>query len=364
MKVVHLTNSNETTMLGIERHVLSLVSAQRARGLDSIVVTDLPAGVFAEACREQSIPMAAVPGLGPGPLVPAEQVMSSLLAHFDSVGAELIHCHTPPTAIHAIPAGNRAKIPCVLTIHTQGSTRPLADAQKAGMRFTMITVNRDSFEYIKSRNDLCVTNLYYVPNGTKTVPLAHRVKAPRSDHPNLIIVGSIAPRKGVDIAILATAELRRRHGPGSPALSIYGEGRDEKYLREMTSIIGMSDTVQFCGFQNDILDHCASTDILLVPSRAETGPLVVLEAMSRGMPAVASDVGMVAEMLPDRRYGHVVPVNSPVAVADAIESITSDIASGHFDPDLVIERHRSLYSIEKMTESIESIYKQVLAEHS
>jgi glycosyltransferase involved in cell wall biosynthesis len=47
--------------------------------------------------------------------------------------------------------------------------------------------------------------------------------------------------------------------------------------------------------------------------------LVVLEAMSRGMPIVAADVGGVNEMLPDQQYGRVVPVESITELADAID---------------------------------------------
>lgn len=46
-------------------------------------------------------------------------------------------------------------------------------------------------------------------------------------------------------------------------------------------------------------------------------------------------------MLPDRRYGRIVPVNSITALADAIDSMLADIASGQFDPDLLVKRQQS-----------------------
>jgi hypothetical protein len=91
---------------------------------------------------------------------------------------------------------------------------------------------------------------------------------------------------------------------------------------------------------------------------------VALEAMSRGIPTVAFDVGEVAEMLPDRRYGRVVPVNSIMALAGGIDSLLSDIADGYFDPNLLIARHRSLYTSEKMAARIEVIYKHAQLQRS
>jgi glycosyltransferase involved in cell wall biosynthesis len=75
----------------------------------------------------------------------------------------------------------------------------------------------------------------------------------------------------------------------------------------MTAVLELNDVVRFHGFKLDVLEHCPNTDILVMSSRRETGPLVVLEAMSRGMPIVATAVGDVINMLPDRRYGRVIP---------------------------------------------------------
>jgi glycosyltransferase involved in cell wall biosynthesis len=159
-------------------------------------------------------------------------------------------------------------------------------------------------------------------------------------------------------------ELRRRLGEACPFLNIYGDGPIRKYLTEMAAVLGLSDIVRFHGFKSGVLEHCPSSDILVMTSRLETGPLVVLEAMSRGMPIVATDVGEVANMLPDRRYGRVIPLDSVMALADAIESLLADIAGGLFNPDLLIERHRSLYSTEKYAERTEAAYNQILLNSS
>ena len=82
------------------------------------------------------------------------------------------------------------------------------------------------------------------------------------------------------------------------------------------------------------------------------------------MPIVATDVGEVARMMPDSRYGRVAPKDSVIPLADAIEALLTDIADGRFDRDLLIERHRSLYSIEKFAERTEAAYSQILVNSS
>jgi glycosyltransferase involved in cell wall biosynthesis len=79
------------------------------------------------------------------------------------------------------------------------------------------------------------------------------------------------------------------------------------------------------------------------------------------MPIVACNIGDVDEMLPDRRYGRVVPMNSILALADEIDSTLADIASGQFNPDPVIGRHQSQYSVEAMADRTAAVYQSAIA---
>jgi len=364
MRIIHVTNSSDTTIAGIERHVLALAVAQKARGFSTMVMMDNQ-GLFAQSCREHGIPVAVEEGLSPDAGIyglAAEKTIQGLVNQFKDFGAELIHCHTLLCAAQAIPAGNKIGTPCVFTHHTGNAMQSLITAREMGMKFTTVSVSKLGFESLK-KIGMPETDIHYVPNGTKAVSSV-RPEMRRSRRPNLILVGRLALVKGVDIAILAMAELRRRRDRDCPALNVYGDGPQEKFLKEMVMVLGLGDIVRFHGTQANILDYCPTTDVLVVPSRSEAGPIVALEAMSRGIPTVAFDVGEVAEMLPDRRYGRVVPVNSIMALAGGIDSLLSDIADGNFDPNLLIERHRSLYTSEKMAASIEVIYKHALLRRS
>jgi glycosyltransferase involved in cell wall biosynthesis len=308
---------------------------------------------------------------------PTEKAMQGLAKQFRDFNADVIHCHELQPAAQAIPAGNRVRIPCVVTLHIpniRGNLSRLKFAKSLGARFKIVALCRSDFESLKE-SDLPETDIYYVPNGTPPASSRPPVAAVTSHRPNLIFAGVLEPRKGIDVVILAMAELRRRRGRDCPTLNIYGDANDQlfyDYYKEMAEVCGLSDIIRFCGMQPGILESCPSSDILVVPSRAETGPLVVLEAMSRGMPIVATDVGEVAEMLPDPRYGRIIPVMigtrtqriSVAALADAIESLLSDIADGRFEPGLLIDRHRSFYTIERMAESIDMIYKEALLDES
>lgn len=346
-------------MLGFEVYALNLAALQKASGHDVMMLTNR-AGALWEACHRHDIPVVAEPSMDQPR---AREASPELVSKLGSFGASVVNCHTPRAASRAIPAGNQLGIPCVNTIHI-ASTYDDADAGDIAklaedMKFAAICISKTMFEALK-KHGLPEAELHYVPVGTMP-PSARAVGAGNSGRPNLIYVGTLESDKGTDLAILAMAELHRRRGPDCPILSIYGSGETDEYYKEMASVLQLNDIVRFCGFQANILDRCSDSDVLLMSSRFETGPLVVLEAMSRGMPIVATEVGTVSEMLPDRRYGRIAAPNSIIPLADAVESLLDDVAAGLFDPSLVIERHRSLFTIQKMAERVEVVYAQAIA---
>jgi glycosyltransferase involved in cell wall biosynthesis len=365
MRVIHVSNSSEEFMFGVDRYIEYLSAAEKTRGMSVSVVVDRQ-GPMVGACHEHGIPVSIIESLRPraGMRMPEEKVIHDLIEQFRSLDGELINCHTLPAASPTIRAASRIHIPCLLTLHFNGDMgrgggAALIATKRSGLRFAMISVSKPRFEQLKGLG-IPQTELYYVPLGTEAVSPTSLREPRQPARPNLILVGTLAARKGVDIAILATAELRRRRAGGCPALNIYGQGADENYLKEMVTSIGMDDSIRFHGHVHNILASCDDSDILLVPSREEQGPKVVLEAMSRGMPVVSSDVGDVREMLPDRRYGYIARVGSIIEFADATESLLSDIDGGRFDPDLLRERHREHYTTEKMAERIEAVYEDFL----
>jgi glycosyltransferase involved in cell wall biosynthesis len=365
MRIVHVTQSSEKIMLGVEKYVLDLAGEQKARGSSVTVITDRQ-GLLSKACDEKTIHAISVEGLewkSEQIGIPREATVRLLTDHFKTLKPDIVNCHTMPASLATSAAAKRIQVPFVLTLHV--SLRGERVPYNPDQRCVIISVSRRNIEVLR-KSGFPEADLYCVPSGLRISPPADAKAEDQSRPPNLVCMGGYSVPKGVDLAILAMVELRRRYGSDSPTLSIYGGGsKDEEiYLKEMVTVLGLPEIVRFYGFQPGILERCSARDILIMSSRRESGPLVVLEAMGRGMPIVASDVGEVTEMLPDPRYGRVVPVNSIVALVDAIESLISDIFNGQFDPMLLIQRYRSRYTLEKMTERVGSIYETVLLNQS
>jgi glycosyltransferase involved in cell wall biosynthesis len=128
--------------------------------------------------------------------------------------------------------------------------------------------------------------------------------------------------KGPDI-LLRAAALCRERGLKSEYF-IVGSGRHTHEMKRLAKRLGMEDQVHFMGqlaFGQAVLDFLDGIDLFVLPSRAEGLPRALLEAMARGCPCIASDVGGVRELLtPDE----IVPSGRPELLADAILKLLAD----------------------------------------
>lgn len=118
------------------------------------------------------------------------------------------------------------------------------------------------------------------------------------DHdPLLLLIGRIEFwQKRHDLAVQALA-LAREAGSRAQLL-IVGSGPDEAALRQQVRSLGLGDVVHWQNWQNDVAVFYAACDVLLLPSRYEGVPLVMLEAMAAGRKILAANVDGMADMLP------------------------------------------------------------------
>jgi glycosyltransferase involved in cell wall biosynthesis len=142
-------------------------------------------------------------------------------------------------------------------------------------------------------------------------------------HPRLVFVGSLEQMyKGQDVLIHAIGLLSQRSFPVE--LRIIGDGRHRPELEELTRSLSLNDSVQFLGelpAGSVIRSELDQASMMVLPSRTEGLPRVVVEAMARGLPCVATNVGGIPELL---HANDLVRPNDPQALANKIQEVICD----------------------------------------
>ena len=130
------------------------------------------------------------------------------------------------------------------------------------------------------------------------------VAPPKEGPIRMATIGRVAVNsKGQDILLgaLGSPKFKTRNWQ----LSIYGEGPHLEYLKMLAAYYQISDRVTFAGYSNDVRSVWGSHHLLALPSRVESAPLVVVEAMLCERPGVVMDVGGVTEWITEPDTGFV-----------------------------------------------------------
>jgi len=117
-------------------------------------------------------------------------------------------------------------------------------------------------------------------------------------------VGRLAELKGFDLAIRAFA-VAGRHAGGGAVLCVAGDGPHRGALERLSQELVVGRHVRFLGATDELREVYSATDTVLLPSRSEACPLVLLEGMASGCRVIASDVGGIPEMVTEPVAGTV-----------------------------------------------------------
>jgi glycosyltransferase involved in cell wall biosynthesis len=148
------------------------------------------------------------------------------------------------------------------------------------------------------------------------------------------LVGSVTPRKGYDLLVQASRTLLESV---DDIYFLFIGGKIEEYaeyyqqVRKMIMATKYEDRFLWLGYRKDLHEIYHAMDVLVLPSRSEGLPRVVVEAGAAGVPVVASSVGGVREIVDTDVLGEVVPPENADALARAVLRI---IANTERDPDV------------------------------
>jgi glycosyltransferase involved in cell wall biosynthesis len=275
---------------------------------------------------------------------------------------DIVHAHQYTASRVALPLGALSRAPVFFTEHYSGfaqlGERERRRAKWAFERAALVCPVSDELAG-HIRDVAPAANLEPVPNVVDTdVFVPSRSRDCRAMK-HLITVGSLIERKGHQDLLTALADLRRRGA--RLTLDIIGDGPRKPYLERLANDLGVAESVRFAGSQpkRAVADAMQRADAFVLASLSENLPCVLLEAMSSGLPVVATRVGGVSEVVGPNE-GILVPPGSAEALADGLERLVSN--AGRYDAERLRERAVANYGYDAIARRWHGLYAAASAD--
>lgn len=283
---------------------------------------------------------------------------------------QLIHAHTPRTAMVGRIAAAWAKVPLVYHVHSptsRDSTRGFTNRVNAWIERGSVTaaaklicVSHSLGRHMLAQG-FSADRIAVVPNG---VPAVDHV-LPRATPTGEWTIGTVAlfrQRKGTEVLIDALAILREQELPAR--LRCVGGFETTEYENELKRRVAqysLEKFVDWTGFTREVNAELNRMDLFALPSLFGEGlPMVVLEAMATGVPVVATDVEGVPEAIRDGVDGVIARAKD----ADDLAQKVARVMRGELDwqrlRSSALERQRSTFSDASMAAGVAKVYDELL----
>jgi glycosyltransferase involved in cell wall biosynthesis len=367
LKILHIARA---PLGGLFRHVLDLARGQAARGHRvGLIVDSLTGGARADAVLAELAPQLAL-GVARVPI--ARHLSLGDLAAWQFVGRriatldpDVLHGHGAKGAALARLAPHKNDAIRVYTPH--GGSLVYAPGTLAGGFY------RSAERLLIGRTDLFLFESSYIAG-----EFSNKIGAPRGlvrvvrngvseaefipvaanrEATDLVCVGELRSVKAFDVLIDTLAVLKQSGRRLSA--TIVGDGPDRAQLAALARQRGVAGQIRFAGHR-PAREAFAMGKILVVPSRAESLPYIVLEAAAAGIPIIATRVGGIPEIFGDEAR-HLITADDRSALAQAIGEAMDDPAQMEHLAQTLKARVSAEFCVNSMVENGLAAYREALA---
>lgn len=272
---------------------------------------------------------------------------------------DVIHSHFIDPSYLAAKLKHKTGIPLVVTEHSSKLNTGLSPYINKKLIFAysmadqLTTVSKALASVIEKQ--FGVTSKV-IPNIVDTEIFTPKKEYKGAPPYRFVTTGNLISGKGMDITIEAFSKLVEKYPECE--LWIFGQGPEKENLIKLIKTLRLEDTVFMKGLVSrkalsEAYEYC---DFFVLASHSETFGVAYIEALSKGIPVIATDCGGPSEFV-NENNGIIVPVNDTETLYESMQMLIRN--RDHYDSELISEEIRRYYSPRNNAALLESIYKEV-----
>jgi len=365
LRIIHVLRA---PLGGLFRHVVDLVRGQAARGHQVGIVADSTTGggraeeILAPLRPELALGLTRRPmsrHIGPSDFGAWRDVARRVTAS----GADVVHGHGAKGGAYARLTGRgavRVYTPHGGSLHFEWSNAvglAYLSLERVLLRRTDLLLFESAYarQVFLSKIGRSDAVMRVVHNGVAEAEFAP--VAPDAATTDIVFVGELRTVKGVDVLIDAVGLLARNGR--QLTVTIVGSGPEEAALTSRTEALGLRAAVSFAGAM-PARRAFALGRLVVIPSRFESLPYIVLEAGAAAMPLITTAVGGIPEIYGPLACDLVAP-GDPAELAQSIATALGDPAGRQTTAQRLQVRIRECFSVDAMVEAVLAGYREALA---
>jgi len=221
-------------------------------------------------------------------------------------------------------------------------------------------------------NEQIIDDKHQGVNDTSNISSIINLRQQFPEAPIIGMVGRLQAVKGHRHAILAMPQILRQHPQAQ--LVIVGDGPLLEQLQALVNQLQINNNVHFLGFQHPVTHILRQFDIFLMPSLSEGLGLSLIEAMAEGIPAIATRVGGMVDVITEdirstNQYqselvtGILIPPEDPEAIAQAVVHLLNNPQQAKDMGERGQRDVRERFNSKRMIDEMDALYKSIIQEH-
>jgi glycosyltransferase involved in cell wall biosynthesis len=276
---------------------------------------------------------------------------------------DLLHAHfaTQGTA-EARRLSSTLAIPFTFTAHRYDiyAKAPADLADRINAAAAVVTVSRANVRHLTKTYDVSPRQLHVIPCGVDVGRF--RPSPRRATCPQIVSVARLKPIKNHTLLLEACALLATRGVPFRCVL--VGDGPARREVEETRERLGLEELVELAGVaeQGEVLRWWHSASVAALTSEYEGMPVCLMEAAACGVPAVATAVGGIPELIEDGVTGLLAPADDAEAVAERLERLLVDPVLAARLGAAARKRAEREFSVSRQVDRLLAVWNGVLAE--
>jgi len=322
----------DSSLGGGPKHVLGLIKNIDKEKYDVYVLC--PSGFLSAQAKFLNIPVFNIAMRSKFDLISIykiKQAINGIRAKYDPFGPTIVHTHGPRAGLLgrlAAPVGVKK----VHTEHIFDSSyhlkNPLNELiqrrilREQNSKSDLIIAVSSSVKKFLIKEKMAKPNkVVVIPNGIEISDIKYKKTSVKADTKAPVIgtIGNLNFQKGHSYLIEAMAEVIKKYPLAT--LEIIGEGEEGKILEDQIKKLGLERHISLLGYKTEIGKYLQHWSVYASSSISETFGIAVLEAMSEGVPVVATKVGGIVDIITNDKNGLLVASKNSHLLADRVIEI-------------------------------------------